>query len=313
MALRKIVSDNNSPLNKLLVFIVTRAWYFCKTFNLRGFGVLSRTIIKLFGKEDRYCVIDIYPDIRFRINVFDGYWVPLFLDDYMYETEIFFLIRSLRTLDYLFIDCGANQGFWGLVVSSNEFGKKPFIAIEAVKKTYSLLAENMKLNNRTFPIVHKAIEEYSGQQVSIKTNLGHADASLHYAHAVRYEEMVETVCIDDLVTQHTALQKDFIILKLDVEGVEIAALKGSRQLLATKEVLIIYEDHTWDKASKVSDFVLNSLSYKVYYCDEKSEIYEMRSVTDVIDRKIEYGRGYNFMGVKPGSYFHKYLINLARK
>ena len=307
---RKAVSERKEPLYKLLVLVLTQIYRFCKKYKLRPYGVISRSVIGVFPAA-RYCIVELYPDVHFRIDLLDGYWTNLLVDGYHYEPEILTLLGHFTFLDYVFIDCGANYGFWSLIVSSRSFGHKPVIAIEPVSRTYAMLAANKELNKRSFPLVKKVIEERSGRQVNIKIGKGHADASVYFTHTPKAEEVVETLSIDDLMSGYRELQKDFYILKLDVEGAEIPALKGAMTLLSTKEVLVIYEDHGMDEMSKISDFLLHTLAYKIYYCDEAGRVSEMLSIPQINALKTNKVKGYNFIAVKPGSRFHQHMAELT--
>ena len=309
---RNVVPEKQGLSSKIFVAFLIHTYRLCKKHRLRPYRFIARRLISLFPGA-RYCIIELYPDVHFRIDLLDGYWTNLLLDDFHYEPEILHLLERFASLDYLFIDCGANYGFWSLIVSSNAFGNKPVIAIEPVNNTYSMLAANKELNRRDFPLVKKVIEERSGQQVTIKIGKGHADASIYYTNASKGEEMVETLSIDDMLSQYKELERDVVILKLDVEGAEIAALKGASQLLSTREVLVIYEDHGMDTASTISDFLLTAMAYKIYYCDEACRITEIHSIGQIAAIKTNKVKGYNFIAVKPDSKFHRNLNGMAKK
>lgn len=72
---------------------------------------------------------------------------------------------------------------------------------------------------------------------------------------------VSTIRLDDLV------QEDVFILKIDVEGYELKALAGAKQLLENHQVEHLFFE--WDKVSKVAQAVdmlnwLHDLGYSVY-------------------------------------------------
>ena len=73
-------------------------------------------------------------------------------------------------------------------------------------------------------------------------------------------EIIKIDKIDNIVNKFTIDNK--IILKLDVEGNEINALKGAARTLR-KKILIIYEDHGSDFTHKNTRFLLNQ-KFQIY-------------------------------------------------
>src|SRR5579884_271677 len=74
--MRRAVSERQEPLNKFLVQTLTGTYRFCKTHRLRPYRCIARTVTRLFP-QSRYCIVELYPDVHFRIDLLDGYWTNL--------------------------------------------------------------------------------------------------------------------------------------------------------------------------------------------------------------------------------------------
>src|SRR6202020_3420871 len=69
---------------------------------------------------------------------------------YRYEDELEFLFRHSADIDYTLLDCGANYGYWSVLVTSNPFGSHKAIAIEPSSDNFFKLANNAKVNGDRF-------------------------------------------------------------------------------------------------------------------------------------------------------------------
>ena len=68
--------------------------------------------------------------LYFRLD--DVYWNSFIRQpDFDYEPEIGKFLLRLKDVDYRFFDCGANIGYWSVLVTSEMLGRKRAIAVEA--------------------------------------------------------------------------------------------------------------------------------------------------------------------------------------
>lgn len=103
-----------------------------------------------------WCVVGLEPDARMKIFLDDPYWARLVASGYHYETDFAHVLARLRGLDFDMLDCGANFGYWSILVSGAALGSRRVIAVEASRSTYEILAENCALNGDRFTCVHAA-------------------------------------------------------------------------------------------------------------------------------------------------------------
>lgn len=139
------------------------------------------------------------------------------------------LRRLLRAGD-VFVDCGAHVGFMTLAAARCVGPAGRVIAFEPMPETAERLGQNIRLNGLTnVEVIAKAVSDRSGTAALHSFHEGDAkDVSLGRldGKTVRRQTPVQTVRLDE------AIQPPVRLIKLDVEGAELAALRGGRGLLA---------------------------------------------------------------------------------
>ena len=123
------------------------------------------------------------------------------------------------------IDGGACWGDTALYFADRAGTTGKVFAFEFLPENLALLRENVALNPALAPrieVIERAIWNVSGEQVPYASNgpataLGSGDAA------------AETLSIDELVRERALPRVDFI--KLDVEGAELAALRGAEETI----------------------------------------------------------------------------------
>ncbi|MEI4235428.1 FkbM family methyltransferase [Roseovarius sp. D22-M7] len=226
----------------------------------------------------------------FRIALDDGYWTRFALYRGPYEPEVARVLRAAARATPLFCDLGANKGYWTTRAASLF---ERVIAVEASQATFRDLQVNAGgLDNVT---LHRAaIHARPGEVLSfVNTHQSHASARLQSGAPARLQdwvEQVETLVIDDLVPAGTAA-----LIKLDVEGAEIAAIDGATRALAEGAVLI-YEDHGKDPASTVSAHLLNDPATRLFAIEDA--LVPMPDIATLRARKTDPFKGYNFLAAR---------------
>lgn len=229
----------------------------------------------------------------FRIALEDGYWTRFALYRAPYEPEIAAVLRAASGTTPLFCDLGANKGWW-TTRAAPLFER--VIAVEASAATFA----ELHANAGTLPNVmlhHAAIHARSGEEMRfVNTHLSHASARLEGAAAAGPLDRVErvpTLAIDDLVAEGPAA-----LVKLDVEGAEIAAIDGATRALAQGAVLI-YEDHGNDPACEVSAHLLALPQMRLYAIE--AGLVPLRDLAAIRARKRDAFTGYNFLAARADS------------
>lgn len=169
------------------------------------------------------------------IPAFDPYWAPALVGGRPYEPEVAAAIELFRDLRPIFIDGGANIGYWSTICS---FGAKPYtsaIAVEANPTTYARLQRNAALNTNRFEPVHAALSDCAGQTVYLELTEFHAMTRVGGRSGVA----VNTTTVDLLLSERAVASDTPVVVKLDVEGHEIPALRGASHLRARDHAFIV--------------------------------------------------------------------------
>ena len=85
-------------------------------FSHRGYIGCANLLRKTL--PERNIAIKLNPDATFEFPYGDGYWSKLLNRSYHYEDELELLFRDSADVDYTLLDCGANYGYWSVLVSS---------------------------------------------------------------------------------------------------------------------------------------------------------------------------------------------------
>ena len=129
-------------------------------FSHRGYNGCANLLRKAL--PERNIAIKLNEDATFEFPYGDGYWSKLLNRSYHYEDELELLFRHSADIDYTLLDCGANYGYWSVLVTSKPFGARKAIAIEPSSENFPKLANNAKVNGNRFEALKCAIGAAKG-------------------------------------------------------------------------------------------------------------------------------------------------------
>ncbi|WP_315763072.1 MULTISPECIES: FkbM family methyltransferase [unclassified Bradyrhizobium] len=259
-------------------------------FSHRGYNSCANLLRKTL--PERNIAIKLNSDAVFEFPYGDGYWSKLLNRSYTYEDELELLFLGAVDVDYTFIDCGANYGYWSVLVSSAPFGSHRVIAIEPSSKNFAKLANNARVNGDRFEVMPCAIGAARG--TANLTGTKHEAFSIA-GHAGGGEQ-VPVIALDDLIDDGKIAASGKYLIKLDVEGVEIEAIKGGARLLAT-DSMILCEEHGQDRNHTVSRYILDQTPLQLIVYDPDSGRLETVRELSILDRiKVSTHVGYNVFG-----------------
>jgi FkbM family methyltransferase len=260
-------------------------------FSHRGYNGCANLLRKAL--PERNIAIKLDEDATFEFPYGDGYWSKLLNRSYRYEDELELLFRHSADVDYTFLDCGANYGYWSVLVTSRPFGSHKAIAVEPSSENFAKLANNARVNGNRFETLKCAIGATKG--VARLSGTKHEAFSIAGAAASGGEE-VPVMALDDLLDDGKIPAGGKYLIKLDVEGVEIDAIKGGQKLLAGDSV-IICEEHGNDPEHTVSRYILEQTPLKLIVHDPRTNRLETVSELSILDRiKVSTHVGYNVFG-----------------
>jgi FkbM family methyltransferase len=259
-------------------------------FSHRGYNLCANLLRKALPERD--IEIKLNSDAIFEFPYGDGYWSKLLNRSYHYEDELELLFRDSVDVDYTLVDCGANYGYWSVLVSSKPFGSHKAIAIEPSGQNFPKLANNARVNGDRFEVMKCAIGATRGT--------ARLSGTKHEAFSIAGDqsggEEVPVIALDNLLDDGKIAAGGKYLIKLDVEGVEIEAMKGGARLMQGDSVLLC-EEHGNDPQHTVSRYILEQTPMKLIVYDPRSNRLETVSDLSILDRiKISTHVGYNVFG-----------------
>jgi FkbM family methyltransferase len=260
------------------------------TFSHRGYNHCANLLRKALPERD--IAIKLNPDATFAFPYGDGYWSKLLNRSFAYENELELLFQDSVGVDYTLLDCGANYGYWSVLVSSAAYGSHKAIAIEPSSQNFPKLANNARVNGNRFDLMKCAIGSSRGT--------AHLTGTKHEAFSIAGDtaggEEVPVITLDNLLDDGKVASGGKFLIKLDVEGVEIEAMKGGARLLREDSVLLC-EEHGNDPQHTVSRYILEQTPLKLIVYDPRSNRLETVTELSILDRiKVSTHVGYNVFG-----------------
>jgi FkbM family methyltransferase len=307
---RTVYASPQRDLGRLTILLRTidLFGFLLSQFKFKGFYHLIGLLSKLTPKDEHLMVV-LNDNSRFLFCARDPYWMRLICSRYVYEAEIEQVLKKISTIDYAFLDCGSNLGYWAVKVTGRDLGQHSTVAIEPVPSSFKLLEENRKLNNNRFRTIQAAVYSDSGLDLPMAKVSGNtvANVGAHIAIETSSEDIiafVQTITIEQIIRE-TGFNGRKLVVKLDVEGAEIPALEGSRSVLLG-DLLVIYEDHGMDKKSTVSRYILD----KGFVIFEVSNgiTRKVDGIEQICKIKQNPRYGYNFFATRPSSSFYELLV-----
>ena len=260
-----------------------------RPFGHRGYGLGCRVVSATVAERD--IVIRMNSDAAFAIPFCDAYWSRLLNSRYDYEEEIESFLKSAADINYVLVDCGANFGYWSVLASSKPFGAQKALAIEASPRNAKRLEVNARLNGNRFRCLNAAIGGRPGGYAGVTGSKHEALTTYALAHAE--QGAVKVVSLDSLIVDGLIDPSTPTVVKLDVEGVEIEAIKGAAGLL-DGDCIAICEEHGSDRDHLVSRYLMTATSLRLWIFDPGTSRFVRVDDTAVLDRaKRHEWVGYN--------------------
>ena len=181
----------------------------------------------------------------------------------------------------LFVDCGCNYGFYSFYTASLSEQNK-IISIDASKETLDEFNKNHNLNNfKNINCFNNSVSNSIDENVTFYESKNDWESSqTHSNFRLSSECEIKSITIDKLLKKY--FLGDFtVVIKLDIEGNEINALKGALEVIKKVEPLIIIE------FSKYSFENLDNIDYlKNFLIKYDYSIFDTNSKIIAIDNMI---------------------------
>tara|TARA_B100001057_G_scaffold276038_1_gene276309 strand:+ start:1847 stop:2755 length:909 start_codon:yes stop_codon:yes gene_type:complete len=157
------------------------------------------------------------------------------------------IIQNLKSKKNIFIDCGANVGFYSLDVAT-KVDNVSIYAFEPSKKERIFLKNNLDLNkiNNT-KIIELALGDKDGVAIFNDTrdnklyNSSGGGFITSQVAVSKNNYKVKIVTLDNFFKDKNFSDKSSIFIKTDLEGYDIKAINGAKNLLLKYDCSVIFE------------------------------------------------------------------------
>lgn len=167
----------------------------------------------------------------------------------------------------VFIDAGANIGFYTILASRIVGDSGRVLAIEMMPDTASILRQHLVLNQTTnVTVIEKALSDTTGQTITARVHKGHyGQASIAgVIHGDARAVSVSTITLSQVLDELTRVS----LMKMDLEGAEYMALRGAGDALARVDTICFEQ---WQADSKVAN-QLRDAGFIVSAIDGRNQI-----------------------------------------
>lgn len=305
---REARTQSGAALGQALgISLLRLAYRLSEPFGNLGITRVNRLVGNaLLGKDTATFALN--KQTTFKVPAGDYYWAMLYNYSFHYEPELERLFHAFKAIDYVLLDLGANYGYWSVLASSPQFGSKAVIAVEASKSSFELLVENAAQHKGLITVHHAAIWNVSGEVLEFFGNLHAGRTLLKGRSAGEPTERVTTMTVSDLVAADAKKIGDKrLVVKLDVEGVEMAAIEGADDVMDRVDV-IIFEENNKPGFGETFLKLRAMTGFGMYLLDKsKGKFCEVESPYTVFDprkgKRALQSIGFNFIAVRPGTPF----------
>ena len=200
-----------------------------------------------------------------------------------YETELF--LRVVKR-GMVVIDLGANIG-WYTLIAAKLVGKKGKVyAFEPEPVSYALLRRNVQMNGYNNVIIEqKAVLNRSGSIRLFLSSDNLGDHRIYDSRNGRKSITVEGTTLDEYFSNwHEKID----VLKIDIQGAEMAALLGMDRVIKANEELKIFVEFTpvgiRRSGFSPKEFLhrLAEYGFKFYFIDKQKEVIKSMHVDEIM-------------------------------
>jgi FkbM family methyltransferase len=209
--------------------------------------------VKLFGNYLKHIFFSVFTNektlvaysekynMKFRFHIKDGGGRDIYYKKGVYSEDYItsFLLEKIGINDDdLIIDIGGNIGWYSLVLS---YMSKPLVlAFEPDAFNFSLLKNNVALNKKdNIRVFNLGVSDTPGKMtlhLYKKYNQGR-HSFIRQRNSVGTAE-VETVQLDGFLKEQGLEERKIKLIKIDIEGYELAAMSGAKHSLSQTEYLL---------------------------------------------------------------------------
>ena len=201
----------------------------------------------------------------------------ILINNELYEKDTSYLINKYIKKDSIFFDIGANEGFFSVLASKKIITGKIY-CFEPQKNLLKIIEKNLLKNNfKNFFLLNFGIGEsqyFTNLNVFNDTNTGSSSIlKKHFFNTKKTKIKVKS--LDQFVSEEK-LYSQIDLVKIDIEGYEINAIKGMKNLLKEKKIntlLIDYHMHIITNEDRLEhEKLILSFGYKKIKTNDQNYI-----------------------------------------
>lgn len=281
---------------RLILAKIFRFLFTCRFFRKRYYGFVYHIFqpLNLFRGVTEVSSYD--KNLKMKLDLdewiqqhiyFLGYFEPRgirYIKNQLYEGEVF-------------VDIGANVGAYSLVASGLVGRSGKVIAFEPASKSFLRLSKNISMNGLTNIIPErKAVLDKNSQielYISNRHNMG-MSSIFHHDSESGISEKVEAISLDDYAEKKNIPR--ISVIKIDIEGSEMLALRGMGKIIENfrPRILIELKEETLTE----SGYQVNDIEeYLIHSGYEKYIINEQGNVSNDLKQQPENYYNYLFLPV----------------
>jgi FkbM family methyltransferase len=213
------------------------------------------------------------------------------------QTKLF--KESVRS-GMVIVDIGAHIGYYTLLAASLTGEEGKVFAFEPEPSNYAFLVKNIEANgyNNVIP-VKKAVADRAGRRKLFLDKRESGEHSLVADKGKRRVILVDSVTLDDFFDKDYT----FDVIKMDIEGAEMAALLGMSKVIARSPKMVIFTEFCprfLERAGFSPAAYLDELrrhGFKIHIIDELRQRLEVVQDTAEAARKLK-AKGINLLCIK---------------
>ncbi|MHB8474367.1 MAG: FkbM family methyltransferase [Gammaproteobacteria bacterium] len=258
-------------------------------------GRIGEFLRKRYAHLDQEILLqDFDKDSKLYVNLSDHIGSQIFWYG-RYSADVLSLADRLLQPADVVLDVGANLGEFS-VFAAKRVPDGVVHAFEPTQKLYSLARRNIEVNGFSNTHVHEiGLSDHPGSFPIYKAAVRGADGSMNNGlnslfggNGLDVSETIEIVRLDDWCDEHRVSILDLI--KMDIEGAELSALKGSEKILRRLKPKMIVEvnNATCDRAGytprDLVDYIVG-LGYDISNIDHRGQTDIARDL-NVVSRNV---------------------------
>lgn len=194
-----------------------------------------------------------------------------------YEPELQKAVRTMLKPGMVVYDIGANIGYISLLFARAIGPQGQVYSFEALPANIERMRQNIILSQSTTPIhvIHGAVTDKAEPVeflVHASTSMGKVQGAA--GRDVDYLDKISVpgIALDNYVQEHHLPTPDMI--KLDIEGGEVLAVKAMKETLLASHPLLFIELHGPESAMAVAD-LLDATGYTAYHMEKPQKTIDL--------------------------------------